>query len=1114
MDTPPAGRFGVRTPTPTAKIMPGQLPAVLVDRPELRARLDELTGRRLTTVVAGAGFGKSTLLAAWAVAARPAWYAVHPEDAALATFLPGLLDALRLRLPGLPAGVSTVLGRSLGPDVDDLARADDVAAVLGELLDREAPADLALVVDDVHELPPGGPAARLLEGLVRHAPPGLHVVLASRRDPPFPVSRLRGRGQLLELDGGLLRFTEADTARLLAGALGPDASGLAGRVLELTGGWPAATCLAAEALRLRRPAGAGRPGAGGPGADGVDDGLAGLTRPGGPLFAYLAEEAFSQEQPGLRELVRTVAPLRRFSAGLCEALGLDWDGAALAGLARRGLFVEPAAGIEGWFSLGSLVRDFALRSMPLPAAEHRELHRRAADWFARHGHLDDALACVRVLGPEPTVTFLTEHGPTLLAAGAADRVADAAGALPAELRDPAIEALEGRARQVRGDWQGALACFRRAAPGDTPVEPGLAWRIGLIHYLRDELDEALAAYRRATPGGPAIDRALLAAWTASVHWMRGSVPQCRAAAERAHAAAVESGTDEALAAAHTILAMLAALEGDRAGNDAHYLRALEAAERAGDVLQLARIRTNRGSQSVEEADYPRAVAELGIAIRLAELNGFAAVLGIALSNRGDAYRGQGRLDEAIADLEASRTACQRAGSGMVAYPLTGLGDVYRERGDLSLARAAYTEAIGLSERSDDVQGLVPALSGLAQALVGDDPKQAQELAARAVDNGPGMGWVGALLAAGWVALAVGDPLEAHRRSIEAAAAAGARRDRAGLAGALELRALSTPRPGRDLGPLAEAAAIWSAVGNRVGAARVALGLARLRGDAAAVASAERRLRALGVRVGAAAGAGLLRAVAVPVGDAVRVQALGGFRVLRGGVPVRVEEWQSKKARDLLKVLVARRGRATARELLAELLWPGEDPDKVGNRLSVALSVARTVLDPERKLPPDRYLIADKTTVRLGDLPVDVEEFLAAAAEGLAQAGDPVAEGDSAATDLLAAAEAGYAGDFLEEDPYEDWAAPLREEARAGYLAVARALAERAAAAGEHDLAVRYHLRVLERDSYDEAAHLGLVRTLTAAGRHGEARRRYRFYVERMDEIGVETEPFPAGPPAA
>ena len=227
-------------------------------------------------------------------------------------------------------------------------------------------------------------------------------------------------------------------------------------------------------------------------------------------------------------------------------------------------------------------------------------------------------------------------------------------------------------------------------------------------------------------------------------------------------------------------------------------------------------------------------------------------------------------------------------------------------------------------------------------------------------------------------------------------------------------------------------------------------------------------------------------------------------MLRDGVPVRVEEWQSKKARDLLKLLVARRGRPATREVLAEALWPGEEADRVANRLSVALSTVRTVLDPARQEPPDAYVLADRHTVRLGKLPVDVEDFLATATAGLDAAGG----GDPDAGTLLAGAEAAYGGDFCEDDPYEDWAVPLREEARAAYLAVARALAARATAAGEHDLAVRYHLRVLERDAYDETAHLGLVATLAEAGRHGEARRRYRSYAERMDEIDVEVEPFP------
>jgi DNA-binding SARP family transcriptional activator len=115
---------------------------------------------------------------------------------------------------------------------------------------------------------------------------------------------------------------------------------------------------------------------------------------------------------------------------------------------------------------------------------------------------------------------------------------------------------------------------------------------------------------------------------------------------------------------------------------------------------------------------------------------------------------------------------------------------------------------------------------------------------------------------------------------------------------------------------------------------------------------------------------------------------------------------------------------------------------------------------------------------------------------------------------LLAAEAAYAGDLLEEDLYEDWAAGAREEARDAYVRVARNLAADAAAAGDHDGAVRFLLRVLERDAYDEEAHLALVVALVEAGRHGEARRAFRTYRARMDEIGVEPAAFPAVAPVA
>jgi DNA-binding SARP family transcriptional activator len=95
--------------------------------------------------------------------------------------------------------------------------------------------------------------------------------------------------------------------------------------------------------------------------------------------------------------------------------------------------------------------------------------------------------------------------------------------------------------------------------------------------------------------------------------------------------------------------------------------------------------------------------------------------------------------------------------------------------------------------------------------------------------------------------------------------------------------------------------------------------------------------------------------------------------------------------------------------------------------------------------------------------------------------------------------------------YADWASGLRDEARVAYVRVARTLADRAAASGEHDGAAGYLLRILQRDVYDERAHLALVRSFVGGGAHGEARRAYRAYVSRMEELGVEPAPFPAGP---
>jgi DNA-binding SARP family transcriptional activator len=355
----------------------------------------------------------------------------------------------------------------------------------------------------------------------------------------------------------------------------------------------------------------------------------------------------------------------------------------------------------------------------------------------------------------------------------------------------------------------------------------------------------------------------------------------------------------------------------------------------------------------------------------------------------------------------------------------------------------------------------------------------------------------ALCAAAEVELRAGDGATAADFARHAERQARATGDRAALAEAFELQA-AAGAPGDEARQLRSAIALWSDIGNMVGLARARLALGMLIDDPAMVDDAQRQLTALGAAP-AAGVAGLL--ASNRGGGDISIVTLGRFAVRRAGDAVPLAAWQSRKARDLLKLLVARRGRPVTREAAAEAMWPGEDPMPLSNRLSVALSTLRKVLDPARRYPSDHYVVADPRTIALrpDHLDVDLIEFLTSAD----RASDLMAKGEAAAaTAPLQRCRQLYAGDFLEEDLYEDWAVEAREEARSRLLMILRLLARLAKDGGDDESAGQYLGQLLEREPYDEDAWLALIATQLRLRRHGEARRRYTAYARRMAELDV------------
>lgn len=382
-------------------------------------------------------------------------------------------------------------------------------------------------------------------------------------------------------------------------------------------------------------------------------------------------------------------------------------------------------------------------------------------WVADDGVVAEALDHLLDAGASGELAaLLEEHGDALLSSGHSEIVLVAHDLLPPTALTPPLHRLLGDALKLRGDWDGALAAYAKAAGEEDAVDPALAWRIGSAHRLRGDASEALSVYGRARrDGSDPVGEALLAAWTATAHWGRGEVHAARDQAEAALAQATAAGALEALAGAHAVLAMVAAVEGDRSANEAHYARARSCAERTGDLFHFVHIRTNHGAHLCYEGRFDDALVELDGAVELSELAGSVSFRALAIYHRGYARFALGRLEEAVADFETSRSLYEAIGSSHVAYPLRGLGDVYRERGDRALARAAYEEAVSVSQRGEDEQVLVPALTGLARVLLPEEPEAAAAALELAVGCRPGVGHACALVVAGWAALAEGIAVE-------------------------------------------------------------------------------------------------------------------------------------------------------------------------------------------------------------------------------------------------------------------------------------------------------------------------------------------------------------------
>lgn len=350
--------------------------SALLQRPRLFATLDQSCAFPLTLLSAPAGFGKSTLLSAWADqgTSQVAWLSLDEQDTDPARFWTGIVAALRHGGSSHSSVGEAALAMLQAPQPPQLASV--VTSLINEL--AELSHETTLILDDYHLISEQA-IHESVRFLLEHLPPCLHLILASRGDPELPLARLRAQGQVVEIREVDLRLSGEEATLFLTQVMGlalsdEDISRLEAR----TEGWIAGLQLAAISLRRHDDMSA------------FTQAFSGSHR---FILDYVHEEILEPLPEAQRRFLVITSVLDRMNAEVCQVLtGEQASQQILESLERANLFIVPLDEERRWYRLHTLFRDVLLARLQATQPEQvTRLHRAAAVWYHKQEWPHEAL---------------------------------------------------------------------------------------------------------------------------------------------------------------------------------------------------------------------------------------------------------------------------------------------------------------------------------------------------------------------------------------------------------------------------------------------------------------------------------------------------------------------------------------------------------------------------------------------------------------------------------------------------------------------------------------------------------------------------------------------------
>jgi len=1037
-------------------------------RTRLLRQLETSLTKKLVLVSAPPGYGKTTLLAAFASRARLplVWYQLDAADNDPTFFLQYLSQGMRHTFPHLDLTPLSLLD-------DPETQIERVLMVLLNQITATVEDDFLIVLEDYHWIK-NPDTHRVLNFLLEHQPPPMHFLISTRAEPPLSLARLRACGDLAELGTQHLRFTFDEITQVTAhlSLAQPQV-----RLLEeRTEGWAAGLHLALTTM-AQRPQVA---------ADEVIRHFRGSNR---YVFDYLAQEVFQGQSAEVQSFLLRSAILTQMSADTCNAiLGTHNAQDVLDYLERRNLFVVSLEEERRWYRYHQLFRDYLLDRFYREAQEEAlRLHTTAGDYYAQQNLWDVAAEhYVAAHNSEGLARALRALAPEYLQSGRVESLYRYLTALPASFVDeePDLLLYQGHALRHWGRGTEAVACFERActlyrAQGQraqvSQVLTQLARVARLQGYYRRAQELAQAAVTEAGESGHAVRAEALMDLAKNTGFLEGMAQGYKLGEAALHEAQMAGGTLPADARARLLWsqAQLSWWYGDPFATVAHCQAALAA--RGAAVSPLAcRVHVVMASPYLYWGDLSAAyrLAEKGISISeqlqyTERLPSALATLGNVLSRQDELADGEQYLRRAIALSRELGTGsyAQLMAAGYLAFNLA-------QQRRLVEARQICEEALHPHAGSPETYELCVCRSVLGDVLLdmGDfDTAQEYFLNLRRSCEARQFRLPLAMIyfALGYLHLEAGrrepalDLIQRATQIVRQANAVQLYLDQGG-------RALTVCRAAQEAG-------IYPAFVERI---------------IAALTQAQPRLISLGIPSMRQADA---------MGDAIQVICLDGFQVFFRGQELGREVGFTGKPRELLTYFIAHRQQRLALDRILENLWPESDPSRGQAVFHTTLHRLRRALN--RVAGPGDYICHELGEYYLERerFQIDLDLFDVYLAEAQAGVGQAAIRAYQKAVEL-------YHTPYF-TSLYYDWSEKERRHLTATYLTALRILTAHYAAINDYHRAILACERMLEADPLLEQVHCDLMRFWHRLGNRAAVVKQYRTLTQLLaDELGSDPMP--------